>query len=359
MSHPQYLAFPVPAGRKTRLPVRAVCVCALQLFCLVNSAMAQETEKQMKWAIAIHGGAGPSPAIFTDEANKARHQSMQDALDVGKGILEKGGSSLDAVEAVVRFLEEDPQFNAGKGAVFNAEGKHELDASIMDGRNRACGAIAGVSRVRNPITLARTVMTQTKHVLLTGAGAEQIAEAHGLELVDNTWFDTPATRARWEEFLRGQDEKDEEKNDKAALLLDTGSYYGTVGCVALDSDGNLAAGTSTGGMTNKRFGRVGDSPIIGAGTWADNETCAVSCTGIGEEYIRNAVAFDVAAKIRYQGISLEESVRHILEKTLKPGDGGIIAVDRFGKVYMGYNSRGMARAAADSSGWQEVRWVEK
>lgn len=344
--------------RRRRI-IGAIGLFAIEILLLTTSMCAQETVKQMKWAIAIHGGAGPSPAMFSDEANKARHQTMQAALDLGKGILEKGGSSLDAVEAVVRFLEEDPQFNAGKGAVFNAEGKHELDASIMDGRNRACGAIAGVSRVRNPITLARTVMTETKHVLLTGAGAEQIAEAHGLELVDNTWFDTPATRARWEEFLREQDEKDEEENDKAALLLDTGSYYGTVGCVALDSDGNLAAGTSTGGMTNKRYGRVGDSPIIGAGTWADNETCAVSCTGIGEEYIRNAVAFDVAAKIRYQGISLEQSVRHILEKTLKPGDGGIIAVDRFGNTYMGYNSRGMARAAADSSGLYEVRWVEK
>lgn len=310
------------------------------------------------WAIAIHGGAGSSPGNFSAEANTRREEAMQEALDVGVGILQSGGSSLDAVEAVIRFLEDDPQFNAGKGAVFNAAGGHELDASIMDGRNRAAGAVAGVSRIRNPISAARLVMTETRHVLLAGQGAEQFAEANDLEMVDNEYFDTPATVRRWREFQERLKHRQQGTDQAAELLPDTGSYYGTVGCVARDVEGNLAAGTSTGGMTNKKFGRVGDSPIVGAGTWADNETCAVSCTGIGEQFIRNAVAHDVSARMQYQQCSIDQAISDILENRLRPGDGGMIAVDRQGRVFMGFNTGGMARAAADSSGRSEVIWVE-
>ncbi len=342
------------------LTMRAFLCLSIMAVCaghFMNSdGQAQELSGRLDWAIAIHGGAGSSPGNFSDDANRARHQSMQAALDLGVDILKRGGTSLDAVEAVIRYLEDDPQFNAGKGAVFNAEGRHELDASIMDGRDKSGGAVAGVSTVRNPIRLARRVMTETRHVLLAGDGAEQFAAAQGVELVDNQYFDTPATKKRWQDFLKRKDSV--EDADQAALALDTGSCHGTVGCVALDSSGNLAAGTSTGGMTNKKFGRVGDSPILGAGTYADNATCAVSCTGIGEEFIRHAVAYDVAARMKYTGASIEQAVTAILEDQLSEGDGGIIAVDKLGRVFMHFNTGGMARATADSSGRSSVIWVE-
>lgn len=325
---------------------------------LMNDLYAQDTPQQRDWAIAIHGGAGSSPENFSDEANASRRQAMENALLIGVKILQLGGSSLDAVEAVIHHLEDDPQFNAGRGSVFNADGRHELDASIMDGRDKSCGAVAGVSNVKNPISLARLVMTDTRHVLLAGTGAEQFAASQEVDLVDNEYFDTPATKKRWQEFLEQRDSGTDKDSDQAALALDTGSYYGTVGCVALDSDGNLAAGTSTGGMTNKKFGRVGDSPIVGAGTYADNRSCAVSCTGIGEEFIRNAVAYDVAARMKYSGATVEQAVTDILGDQLRPGDGGIIAIDKYGQVFMDFNTGGMARAAADSTGVSEVIWVE-
>ncbi len=309
-------------------------------------------EKPMKFAIAIHGGAGPSSKQASDEANRARIDSMKQALDIGKGVLEIGGTSLDAVEAVVVFLEDDPKFNAGRGAVFAADGSHELDASIMDGRTGACGAVAAVRRVKNPIQLARLVMTDSPHVLLTGAGAEVFAELKQVELVENSYFDTPETRAKWEERKRKK-----EDNPQSRIQVEDVGYLGTVGCVALDQNGDLAAATSTGGMTAKQFGRVGDSPIIGAGTFADNETCAVSCTGKGEEFIRHVVAYDIAAQMRYGQRSLQQSVENVLQKTLKPNDGGIIAVDRLGRIAMEFSTPGMARAAADSSGRYDVLWT--
>ncbi len=279
---------------------------------------------------------------------------MQSALDLGTKILKDGGTSLDAVEAVVKLLEDDPHFNAGKGAVFNANSGHELDASIMDGRNKACGAVAGVTNVKNPISLARLVMTDTPHVLLVGPGAEKFALEKNVELVRPDYFDTPATLKRWREFQQ-QKEKDSEQALRL-IELDTGSYLGTVGCVALDSNGNLAAATSTGGLTNKKYGRIGDSPILGAGTYADNATCAVSCTGVGEQFIRNAVAFDVSARIKYLGHDVQRAVSDILSHQLQPGEGGIIAVDKNGKITMQFNTAGMARAAADSTGRNEVIW---
>jgi beta-aspartyl-peptidase (threonine type) len=330
----------------------------------VNTAFAQENPEPLKWAIALHGGAGSSPANYSDESNRRRQEALAAHLETGKRILADGGTSLDAVEAVVRAMEDDPMFNAGKGAVFNAAGGHELDASIMDGRDRSAGAVAGVTRIRNPISLARLVMTETPHVLLAGPGADQFGEAQGVEIVENSWFDTPEGRQRWEEAQRRRQQRREQNqgDDKDLaeedMLLDTGSLFGTVGCVALDSQGNLAAATSTGGMTNKQFGRVGDSPLIGAGNWADNETCAVSCTGTGEQFIRHVVAYDVSARMRYENAPLEQAVREILENELNPNDGGLIAVDRDGNVVMAFNSRGMARAMADSSGKTEVLWLE-
>ena len=318
-------------------------------------------EKKMKFAIAIHGGAGSSPSLFSDEANQRRRESMRKALQIGTDILKKGGSSLDAVENVVMFLENDPQFNAGVGAVFNAADSHELDASIMDGNQLKCGAVCGVQRVKNPIKLARLVMTETRHVLLAAKGAEAFAEQMSQPMCSPDYFDTPATKSRWEKrkaLLKQRSEysPSEFQTRLADLNSDIGSYQGTVGCVALDANGNLAAATSTGGMTNKKYGRVGDSPIVGAGTYADNRTCAVSGTGIGEQYIRNAVAFDVSAQMMYKKATLEEAVADNLNNRLNKNDGGLIAVDKDGNISMGFNTSGMARAAADSSGRFEVLW---
>lgn len=321
----------------------------------------QETNAPRSYAIAIHGGAGSSPEMFSAEANQQRFDAMEAALKKGTEILAKGGSSLDAVETVVRFLEDDPQFNAGRGAVFNADSRHELDASIMDGSTLACGAVAGVTTIKNPISLARLVMTDTPHVLLSASGAEQFGKSKNVPQVENTWFDTPATLKRWKEIQEKQKPSEQaehsiKRKDLEIIDMDTGSYMGTVGCVALDSQGNLAAATSTGGMTNKRFGRVGDSPIIAAGTYANNNTCAVSCTGIGEEFIRHVVAYDVAARMKYKSSSLEDAVNDILEHELPKAAGGIIAVDKDGRISMEFSTRGMARAAADSTGRFEVLW---
>lgn len=320
-----------------------------------------DSKPPMRYAIAIHGGAGSSPNIFTDAQNDRRRASMKQALQIGTDILKSGGSSLDAVEQVLRFLEDDPQFNAGVGAVFNAVGSHELDASIMDGKNLACGAVAGVSIVKNPISLARKVMTDTPHVLLAGPGAETFARQLKVPLVESTHFDTPATLKRWNQRQQKLKRLKKVSQLDALQQLDsfdriTGSYHGTVGCVALDSSGNLAAATSTGGLAGKKFGRVGDSPIVGAGTFASNDTCAVSCTGKGEQFIRHAVAYDVSARMKYAGQTVEDAAKQILTKTLNPGDGGIIAVDKAGEITMQFNTGGMACAAANSEGRFEVRW---
>ncbi len=255
----------------------------------------QPEPPKMKYAIAIHGGAGSSPNQYSDEANQQRRESLKTALTKGVEILDSGGSSLDAVEAVIQILEDDPQFNAGKGAVFNADGSHELDASIMDGSSLSCGAVAGVSHVKNPIKLARLVMTETPHVLLSGPGAEAFARQQAVDWVEPSYFDTPAAKASLERYKQRLEKKTGAHDAGPAMGTASEPEWkiGTVGCVALDVNGNLAAGTSTGGMTYKKFGRVGDSPVVGAGTYADNATCAVSGTGIGEQYIRNAVAYDI------------------------------------------------------------------
>ncbi len=309
-----------------------------------------------RFAIAIHGGAGASKDSMSAERAASCEKSMNEALAIGKAILAKGGTSLETVEAVIMFLENDPQFNAGRGAVLNAEGKHELDASIMNGENLQCGAVAGVSTIKNPIVAARKVMTDTRHVLLAAAGAEAFADSIGSEIqrVDNSYFTTPK-RAKQLQRMR---EKAATKNRSSQneRLSSKCDYMGTVGCVVLDSHGNLAAGTSTGGMSNKKFGRVGDSPIVGAGTYADNKTCAVSGTGIGEQYIRNAVAYNVAAQMQYGKSSLADALKDNLENRLDADDGGLIAVDRSGNIATGTNTGGMLRGVADGSGRFEVSW---
>ena len=316
-----------------------------------------DTNQKLKYSIAIHGGAGSSPKIFSKESVKSRRESMRKALEIGVEVLKNNGTSLEAVEKVILFLEDDPQFNAGVGAVFNAVGSHELDASIMNGRDLSCGAVAGVSTIKNPISLARMVMTDTRHVMLAGPGAEEFGKKMNVDLVAPSHFDTEATKAAFE---RNKPKKGASKNSNKLDMLnvDVGSYQGTVGCVALDMHGNLAAGTSTGGLSNKQFGRVGDSPVVGAGTYADNKTCAVSCTGHGEQYIRNAVAYDVSAQMKYRNYSAKQAVDDVLTNRLKPGAGGIIAVDKDGNIVMEFSTGGMARAAADSSGRFDVHWGE-
>ncbi len=244
---------------------------------------------------------------------------------------------MDTVEAVIRILEDDASFNAGRGAVLTEEGQVELDASIMDGKTHGCGAVAGVTRVKNPITLARRVMTETKHVLLVGRGADQFAEAQDVPLVDPDYFLSRRGDSRNLDVAPGSLQSDQ-------------PHFGTVGCVVLDSHGNLAAGTSTGGTAKKLAGRVGDSPIVGAGTYAANDSCAVSGTGIGEEYIRNSVAYDIAAQMRYAGQPLESAVTEIMQERLKPGVGGLIAVSTSGEIVMQHNTPGMSCGAADSNG---------
>ena len=316
-------------------------VFLVMLFSTLNSMSAiakdfprnKDSQTKMKFAIAIHGGAGRSPDEFDTASNQKRRESLAAALAKGVEILKADGSSLDAVEAVIRMLEDDPQFNAGKGAVFNAEGSHELDASIMDGRSLNCGAVAGVSHVKNPIGLARLVMSETRHVLLSGPGAEEFAKQQEVEWVEPSYFDTPDAKASWEKYKLSK-----QKTGRLELERQFNLHWdiGTVGCVALDAKGNLAAGTSTGGMTFKKFGRVGDSPIVGAGTYADNKTCAVSGTGIGEQYIRNAVAYDISAQMKYKGASLQQAIEDNLNNRLDKGDGGLIGVDKDGNIFMGF-----------------------
>lgn len=298
----------------------------LSWLLIVASTFCQAQE--VDWAIAIHGGAS-DPTDWDDATKSLRREGLKRALEKGRKLLADGATALDVVETVIRTLEDDPNFNAGRGAVLTKAGRAELDASMMDGRTRACGAVAGVTVVKNPIQLARRVMTETRHVLLAGSGAEQFAKQNGLELVDPNYFLTQNGRNR--------------KN-----------YFGTVGCVVVDSQGNLAAGTSTGGTDNKLPGRIGDSPIIGAGTYADNATCAVSGTGIGEEYIRNSIAYDVSAQMKYSGKSLAEAIATSMQTTLKPNVGGLISVSAQGEIVLQHNTAGMSCGAADSTGRFEI-----
>jgi beta-aspartyl-peptidase (threonine type) len=271
------------------------------------------------------------------------------ALDAGYAILERGGSSLDAVAEAVRILEDDPQFNAGRGAVLTHSGEAELDASIMDGVGPRAGAVAGVRHVKNPIGLARLIMDKSPYVMLIGEGAEEFAREQALEFVPNTYFRTPYREQELQRAIQR-----ERQSDQGAQA--PGTITGTVGAVALDRAGNLAAATSTGGTTNKRYGRVGDSPIIGAGTYANNESCAVSATGTGEFFIRSVVAYDIHALIQYKQLALADAAKEVVQVKLKRagGDGGIIAIDRSGQITLEFNCEGMFRGARDSRGRREV-----
>ena len=291
--------------------------------------------------LVIHGGAGVVAKEVTPEKEKAVRAGLQKALDAGYGVLKSGGASLDAVVAAITVLEDDPNFNAGKGAVFNHDGKNELDASIMDGATRRAGSVANVHRIRNPILLARAVMEKSPHVMMVGDGAEAFAQSIGMTLVDPKYF---YTDKRWQEL---QDALREE----AAQEKSTASKHGTVGAVALDSAGRLAAGTSTGGMTNKRFGRVGDSPVIGAGTYA-NARCAVSATGWGEFYIRAAAAHDICARVEYRGEPVKQAADDVVMGVVPKlgGDGGVIALDADGNFATPFNTEGMYRGWIDRDG---------
>jgi beta-aspartyl-peptidase (threonine type) len=307
-------------------------------------------------AIAIHGGAGViDRAQMKPERESSYRAGLSAALDAGYAILERGGSALDAVTEAVRLLEDDPQFNAGRGAVLTHDGAAELDASIMDGVGPRAGAVAGIRHVKNPIGLARLVMDKSPHVMLIGEGAEEFARERGLEFVPNTYFRTPY---RLQELQRALElERASPTIGPAAFdPRSGGTITGTVGAVALDGAGNLAAATSTGGMTNKRYGRVGDSPIIGAGTYANNDTCAVSATGSGEFFIRAVVAHDVHALVQYKQLSIEAAAKEVVQEKLKRqgGEGGVIAVDRSGQIALEFNSEGMFRGARDSNGRREV-----
>ncbi len=304
---------------------------------------AAETERP-EYAIVIHGGAGTiRREDLTPEQDSAYRAALNAALDIGEEVLRKGGSALDAVEQTIRYLEDSPLFNAGRGAVFTSAGTNELDASIMDGRTRNAGAVGGVTIIKHPISAARAVMEKSPHVFMVGRGAEAFAMSVGLDTVDPSYF---YTQRRWESLQRA---KAREKQSGHYQVDPNPDYkFGTVGCVALDRDGNIASGTSTGGMTNKRWGRIGDSPIIGAGTFADNNTCGVSCTGHGEFFIRWVVAYDVAARMEYLGETLEQATRHVIQQKLKSvgGSGGLIALDKHGNVAMEFNTEGMYRGYA-------------
>ena len=324
----------------------AKCWAVIAVLILASSTHAMSQERA-KWAIAIHGGAGGDPAKLTPELAAARKRVLKAALQFGSESLRKGKDAVTVVQDVIMRLENAPEFNAGKGAVFNNEGQFELDASIMNGRTKACGA--GVGRIKNPIGAARLVMEKTRHVLLAGRGAERFAKSQGVELVATDYFWTPRQRARWSAAQENKLKNSKPKNAKPKTD-DSADAKGTVGCVVLDAHGNLAAGTSTGGLSLKMPGRVGDSPIIGAGTYADNATCAVSCTRTGEEYIRHAIAFHVSARMEYAKDSVAEAVQFVLTKKLKRGDGGIIAIDQKGEITLQHSTPGMAQAAADSKG---------
>lgn len=300
-------------------------------------------QERAEYAIAIHGGAGTiTKANMTPEQEQEYLTALNAALDIGENILKNGGSSMDAVEQTIIYLENSPLFNAGKGAVFTNSGRNELDASFMDGATRNAGAVGGVTIVKNPITAARAVLEKSEHVMLTGTGAEQFAIEQGLDTVSNDYF---FTQGRWDALQRI---KAAEDKSSGSLLDYPDRKFGTVGCAALDKNGNLAAGTSTGGMTNKRYNRIGDSPIIGAGTYASNETCAVSSTGHGEYFIRYAVAYDISALMEYKGRDLQSAADFVINKKLKEagGTGGIISVDKYGNVAMPFNTSGMYRGYA-------------
>ena len=319
----------------------------LCLLLMAGAARAQESEtmQDKRWSIAVHGGAGTMAPDRMTEAQQADYRAaLAAALDAGAAVLSAGGSALDAVEAAVVMLEDDPRFNAGRGAVFTYNGTNELDASIMDGRDRSAGAVTGVTHVRNPIRLARAVMEHSPHVFLSGAGAEEFARGQDIEIVDPDWFATPE---RWRQL--------QELKARSLGWFDVDLKYGTVGAVAVDREGHTAAATSTGGLTGKRWGRIGDSPVIGAGNYADDRACAVSATGAGEFFIRAGVAHEICTRMRLLGESAQAAADAVIaEVGALGGDGGVIVAAPDGATAFSFNTPGMYRGRADSAGLREV-----
>jgi L-asparaginase / beta-aspartyl-peptidase len=308
----------------------------------VNKIYLYRMKTEKKYGIAIHGGAGTiTRSILTLEMDKVYRSSLKSAIDVGDKILSEGGTALEAVAQTVKYLEEDELFNAGKGSVFNHEGKHEMDAAIMDGKNLMAGAVSGIKNIKHPVLLAKAVMEKTDHVLLANAGATEFAKQMGLEFAPDEYF---FNQFRYEQLLKARSEG-QVILDHAPAQHDE-KKFGTVGAVALDINGNIAAATSTGGMTNKKWGRIGDTPIIGAGTYANNETCAISCTGHGEYFLRSVVAYDISCLMEYKKLSLKEACDLVVMKKLVKlgGEGGLIAIDAQGNIEMPFNTEGMYRA---------------
>lgn len=344
-------------GESRRTFLGGVGAAALVASASPKGLGAQKTGELHPFGFVIHGGAGTiERGKMTPERERAYREKLTEALLAGHEVLKKGGGCLDAVVAAILLMEDSPLFNAGKGAVFTNAGTNELDTSIMDGRTLKAGAAAGLKRVKNPILLARLVMEQSPHVMMVGEGAEVFAAQKGLELVDPKYF---YTEERWQQLQKAKEAEKSPPPKQSKLERELRAFdehkFGTVGAVALDRAGNLGAGTSTGGMTNKRFGRVGDSPIIGAGTYADNETCGVSCTGDGEYFIRAAVAHEVSSRMRYAGESVERAAAGALEKVGKlGGTGGLIALDRRGNFTTPFNTSGMYRGVVGPEGRPRV-----
>lgn len=317
--------------------------------CVQNSSQQDTTPKE--WAIVLHGGAGVIPKTLPDSVKQGYMDDLDEALSIGEEALRNGEPALDVVEKVINYLEDNPRFNAGKGAVFTHEGGHELDAAIMVGNTRQAGAVTGVKTVKNPISLARHIMENSKHVMFSGDGAEEYADQTDLERVDQDYFYTERRYQALQQAL--QEEGPSSLIDKEKSYEWENRKYGTVGCVVLDQEGTLVAGTSTGGMTNKMYGRVGDVPIIGAGTYA-SEVVAVSMTGWGEKIMRAVSGHTVSSYMKFKEASLEEAGDYLLNDVLKPGDAGMIAVDQYGNMYMNMNTSGMFRGKSDSEGNREV-----
>jgi len=329
-------------------------------YLLLSSFSSSAMVKEVPFAIAIHGGAGTiDKSRFTPEKEKAYRAKLKEAVEAGYEVLAQGGESLLAVTTAINILENSPFFNAGKGAVYTYDETHEMDASIMFGKNRQAGAVAGVKHIENPINLARLVMDKSVHVMLSGDGAEQFAQTQGIALVNNKIFDT---KRRYKSLQRAKEKMNRaeqyHKSDignkayqAAHNALPVEFKVGTVGAVALDKQGNISAGTSTGGMTNKRFGRIGDSPVIGAGTFADNQSCAVSATGHGEYFIRYNVAADICARVQYQGKTIEQAGNEVIHDVLMPvgGTGGVIIIDTKGNISLPFNTKGMYRATKSNT----------
>lgn len=339
--------------------LKSLKTATLLLLCLLSDVTFGQTGGP-KYVMVIHGGAGTlSRKNMSPEKEAAYRAALKLALQTGYTAIKSGKSSLDAVEATIHTLEDNPLFNAGKGAVFTHEGRNEMDAAVMDGKTMKAGAVAGVTVIRNPISAARAVMEKSEHVMMAGPGAEAFAKQAGLAIVDPSYF---YTKERWDGLQKAL------REDSAKSVLDHGSKksmllgtqnrdnkFGTVGAVALDNAGNLAAGTSTGGMTNKKYGRIGDSPVIGAGTYANNATAGISCTGWGEFYIRNVVAYDISAMMEYKNMTVGDAAQAAIAKVGNMGgDGGLIALDAKGHVAMPFNTEGMYRGTVTEDGKIEV-----